>query len=306
MFGKLKKKKAEHHHIEVQTDDTVKAATHTKVKKKWNSADMVLVGGLILIIGGMFWLMSGGLGSSENSDTKVSSVTKKTKATAKKREPKTPFYGEVKTQNPQDATPVGDAKDTVEEAPPFVYTNQADFSNENLMPPPDAYEQNISKLAKESAPLPKEALPAKKKETTSLTVQEPSLPNVASAEVQGKSVPKAQSSEVATSSSVTPQVAVVLPKPQQNTVSQGSYVCSMIDGYNNMLGKEIMYYVKDKTTHKYLPAYSQKNWDESGVWVKKKLVATQVDVNERMVEVSKGKWIPALEFMTCTLIQEDM
>ena len=296
----MKKKSEQQDNIAVENTTQI---PHTELKKKFNSADMVLAGGLVLIVGGMFWLMSGGLDSSENSNTKVSNATKTTKGTAKKVETQTPFYEQAKTQSPQDVIHVGNAKDTGEEAPPFIYHNQADFSNENLMPPPEAYEQNISKLAKESAPLPREELATKKEDKTT---QEPNLPKVKPAEVQAQNMPKAQNSEVAVASSIAPE-AVVYKKPQQSTIlSQDSYVCSIIAAYGDMLGKEIMYYVKDKATHKYLPAYSQKNWDESGVWVKKKLIATQLDVHERMVEVAKGKWIPALEFMTCTLIQEDM
>jgi hypothetical protein len=97
----------------------------------------------------------------------------------------------------------------------------------------------------------------------------------------------------------------IVQKPVAVATSSASYVCSIVDMYRDMLGKEIMYYIKDATSHKYVPAYPQENWDEAGVWVKEKFIASQVDVSERMAEVSAGKWIPALEFMTCTLVQED-
>ena len=314
MFGKFKKTIHKSQDSVAINDATVSDTVHSTSKKKITikGPEIVLGMGLVLIVGGMFWFMSGGLddGTKNNNDanhtqeTTNNPDTNRSKENNITKEKKKPFVYENNIAK-QTKTPVKKTDVAAKEEAPFVYAHQTDFSNENLMPPPDAYEQNISKLAKESAPLPKEAPPAKKKETTTLTVQEPTLPKIAPTEVQAKSVPKAQNSEVVTVSNVVPQAVVVPSKPQQSTVSQGSYVCSIVGAYKNMLGKEIMYYVKDKATHKYVPAYSQKNWDESGVWVKKKLVASQVDVNERMVEVAKDKWIPALEFMTCTLIQED-
>lgn len=269
------KKKSEQQN-EAQTDESVQTPG-TKVKKKWNSADMVLVGGLLAIMVGMFWVMSGSGQTESTKSTKVADVTKDTA----KAVPKTPFYEESKVLTPTKTTSQKSNKivEEVEETPPFVYTNKADFSNENLMPPPEAYEQNNTLLAKKN-----------------LSTEEPSVP-AADPKMSEQKV------EVIKKPS-TPKPQQIVQKPVAIDTPSVSYVCKIIDTYRDMLGKEIMYYTKDKEKHNYLPAHAQKNWDESGVWVKEKLIASQVDVDERMVEVSKGKWIPALEFMTCTIIQE--
>jgi len=150
MFGK----KSEHHK-EVHVDESAKDSS-THVKKKWTSADMVLVGGLLAIMGGMFWVMSGGFDETEASTAKVSNVVQDTATSAKKTEQKTPFYEDTQVVTAKQDAPIAAQ---VEESPPFVYANKADFSNENLMAPPEAYEQNNTLLAQKSSPLPKPSTP---------------------------------------------------------------------------------------------------------------------------------------------------
>jgi len=274
MFGKLMKKKSEHHK-EVHVDKSAKDSS-THVKKKWNSADIILLGGLLAIMGGMFWIMSGSDDTQKESTKPV--VVQDAVNSTKKPEQKAPFYEDTKPLDAKQNAPM--VKEVKEEAP-FVYANKADFSNENLMPPPEAYEQNNTLLAQKSPPLPKPNTPVeapKGNEQKVVTTQELSIPK--------------------------PQAMSPVQKPMPTVAPSTSYVCSILTMYRNMIGKEIMYYIKDETNHKYLPAHSQSNWDEAGILVKEKFIANRVDVDERMAEVSTGKWIPALEFMTCTLVQD--
>lgn len=275
MFGKFMKKRSEQDNV-VPVDEALKNPS-TKIKKKWNNADIVLVGGLVLIVGGMFWMMS------DSNGTETSTI-KPVKVSTKKPEPKTPFYKKnnvivAKKPMPSSTT---NTSEQVEESPPFVYAQKADFANGALMPPPEAYEQNNTLLAKKSPPLKKPSIPIeaqKVSEQNAEVIQEP---------ITQKTKPK----------KIAQKPITIAPPPNV------SYVCSIVDMYKDMIGREIMYYVKDATNHKYLPAYTQANWDEAGVWVKEKFIASQVDVGERMAEVFPNKWIPALEFMTCTMIQD--
>jgi len=270
---------------------------------------MVLVGGLVLIVGGMFWLMSGGL-DSKSSAAKAPETPKQAKTPAQKSPTPPPFYEQKrsptqkKTANQVDASAAKAPKEAATKTPPFAYENQADFSSDNLVPPPESYEQNIKKLAKQRASAPQKQQTTPKQDEVETATAESVIP--AKDPIQTPNPPKAQTVEVPASTNEAARNPKVQNRAQKNTEPQGAYVCKIMDAYKNLLGKEIMYYLKDESTHKYVPAYSLANWDESGVVVKKRLIATQVDLNERMVEVSKGMWIPALEFMRCTLMQEDL
>lgn len=280
MFGKLKKKNHEPQDDVVVDDTTVPSTVHnnttTKKKMRFKAPEMVLLTGLVLIIGGMFWIMSGGLDDSttnnvENNTTKESNVSKEEK----------PPYAYENTMQKQTNAPVKETevstKETLPEVvakdeAPFVYANSADFAGDTLMPPPEEYEQNNTTLVKKSASIQK--------------------PNTT------QKVSKALSKVVAT------------PKPQERekpmpvATPSASYVCSIVDMHRDMLGKEIMYFTKDAAKHTYIPAHAQASWDESGVWVKEKIMASAIDIDERMAEVDINKWIPALEFMTCVVLEE--
>jgi len=307
VFGKFKKKM--YASEDGENVDALNAAdvTHATTKKKirFKGPEMVLVAGLAAIIGGLFWVITGGLDEPAVSKTqKAKTTTQKPEvnATIAKREaPQTaPYYEESKVVEAPASSPMVSDNQTVvntaEETPPFVYGNEANFGSENLAPPPEAYEQNLTKIAKQTA------------------VQKPkNRPLESRAEAVEQKAPKATTPTMQrTKEVVNPQSSAVTPvsvQPATQPVmatAQSSYVCAMMKGYSDMVGKEIMYYLKDPATQTYLPAYTQKNWDESGIWIKEKFIATQVDVDERMVEVHTGKWIPALEFMTCTLIEESM
>ena len=232
------KKKSEQHK-EVHVDENAKNSS-THIKKKWHSADMVLVGGLLAIMGGMFWMMSGS-DDTEKENTKPV-VVQDAVTSAKKTEQKTPFYEDTQVVTAKQDVPI---VEQVEENPPFVYADKADFSNENLMAPPEAYEQNNTLLAQKSPPLPKPSTPTKAPKASELkvvTTQEPTTP--------------------------TPQANTLAQKPVPVAAPSASYVCSILAMYRDMIGKEIMYYIKDEAKHKYLPAHSQSNWDEAGILVK--------------------------------------
>ena len=290
--------------------------THATTKKKirFKGPEMVLVAGLAAIIGGLFWVISGGLDEPAVSKTqKAKTTTQKPEvnATIAKREaPQTaPYYEESKVVEAPASSPMVSDNQTVvntaEETPPFVYENEAEFGNENLAPPPEAYEKNLTKIAKQT--VVEKAQKSQDNKNIERSVETPSIKRTSEAVVQAQQ----STTEPSQTQAPTPKVAlspsIVNPTTQPAVATvQSSYVCSMMKGYSDMVGKEIMYYLKDPATQTYLPAYTQKNWDESGIWIKEKFIATQVDVDERMVEVRSGKWIPALEFMTCTLIEESM
>jgi len=278
VFGKFKKKIDASKDSAKVDDATVPDATPrtTKKKMRFKGPEMVLVGGLVLIIGGMFWFMSDGL--DDNTINNTDSNHSKESNVSKEENP--PFVYENNMEKQSNA-PVKKTEVVVKEEAPFVYVNKADFSNENLMAPPEAYEQNNTLLAQKSPPLPKPSTPVeapKGNEQKVVTTQELSIPK--------------------------PQTMSPVQKPIPTVTSSTSYACSILPMYRDMIGKEIMYYIKDETNYKYLPAHSQSNWDEAGILVKEKFIASRVDVDERMAEVSTGKWIPALEFMTCTLVQD--
>lgn len=299
------KKKPE---ISIKNDtDTPVENIETQSKKKWRSADMVFVGGLIAIVGGMLWMM--GVGSSEeiSTDKTVKSARIENKQNIKKEDVVMAVVDKQEGAIVNVASTPAPTPQKKEETPPFVYDNKADFSTDNLMPPPETYEKNntviAQKIAKIEKPTPIKEEVKQKPQAIAPTVTPQTQAITAKQEINthepkvSKSVPVEVNTVVDTPAKRENQIKESIP-------SSEGYVCSIVEAYQNMLGKEIMYYTKDTQSNKYTPAYSQANWDESGVLVKKKLMVTRVDLSERMAEVDKDKWIPALEFMTCTVLHE--
>lgn len=293
MFSKLLEFLPKKRSKEIQASATADTPSQKPTQKKgWSSADMVMVGGLIAIMGGMFWVMSG----SSEAEKPVANPAKENvkKEEGKKAAPQTPFYEEGSVVETKKDTPIpAEKQEQAGKSLPFVYPSEGDFESENLMPPPEAYDKNNTMLAKKSVTAEKEKVataPTQEASVQSAAAQEPAVPKTQEVTAVKKPLSAAPSSA--------PQTQKPAPEAQQ------SYVCHVMPRHTEMIGKEIMYYTKDTTTHKYLPAHSKKNWDESGVWIKEKLIASQVDIDERMAEISTGKWIPALEFMTCTLVEE--
>jgi len=295
--------------VEEQGSENMQSTTPSNMsrKKGMSSADMVFLGGLVLLIGGGLWFIFGE--SQSTTEKEILTTTQTQNENNLSEKPKKPQMPTV--PNTLEKTLTAPTADTVKEATkasePFVYENGADFSDDTLMPPPKEYEQNISKIAPKipaQAPqIPKKnsTIPGKTEKIVSESVQKQEKALLGTQTQETVPTPIAATPNTLQPASITKTVTPPVTK-QISKESSDNYVCTIVEDYRNMLGKEIMYYVK--STKGYTAAYTQKKWDESGVLVKTKLVASRVDVAERMVEVSPGKWIPALEFMTCTIVQE--
>ena len=278
MFSKILKylpKKDSSNKSDIITEENSKngelSTSKIPVKNKgWNSADMLFLGGLVLLIGGGLWFA---LSSTKDSEVIENKHTENTTAIKIQKEAKSNATISDRSKvikilkNTIEPSKKSKFTQSKEKNAPFIYQNNVDFSTNTLVPPPEDYEKNNNALAKKIS-TPKKQIKQKieTKETTKNNT---------------------------------------ISKSKNNTVVNSSYVCTIEDEYQDMLGKEIIYYTKDTQTHTYIPIYKSNNWDESGVLVKKRLLAMQVDVNAHMVEIDKGQWIPALEFMTCILVQED-
>ena len=86
------------------------------------------------------------------------------------------------------------------------------------------------------------------------------------------------------------------------------FVCTVMPTFSDYENKELVYY---KVVHKsnkkeYIPAYKDVAWDEKGIRIRHQFMVSNVDIAQHMVEVEKDKWIPALSFAKCVLVEEHL
>ena len=93
-------------------------------------------------------------------------------------------------------------------------------------------------------------------------------------------------------------------KEKKKVKDSSSYVCSVLPIFKDFIAKEIVYYVQKKENAKvhYIPAYLLASWDEKGMVIKKKFIASDIDIDKEMVEIDNKYWIPALKFASCILV----
>jgi len=293
VFSKLsniisKKTKTDMHTKEHEIEESMEKGTTTPERSKsLSSTDMVFGGGLLAIIGvGIFMILGNSPETSTVEENIKISTDLQSQASPKENQLKKPWeypenetFKEEKSSNVQ----VGEKKNTIshetenkapfaEYVKPQVLSSEPveGASTEELMPPPESYEDGYTKKVEENQTKKPKSLKVKE---TLVKTKLPYENNISKKQIKEK--------------------------------KNDTFVCRLLEAYSDMKGKEIVYYKKDiHNLSTYIPIYKSNDWDQSGVMIKEKFIVTAVDIEHKMVEISKDQWIPALEFASCTLVEE--
>jgi len=256
---------------------TKKSRSINDLSKSLSSTDMVFGGGVLAIIGvGVFMILGNGTDTSKIEESPKTSTDQHSKISIKPQQPKKPWEYPENTNLKESKTSSDISSENkapfAEYVKPQVLSSKPveDNATEELMAPPESYESAYIK------------------------------------KVEGNQTKKPKSLKVK-------EILVKTKLPYENNISKkqikekknDTFVCRLLEAYSDMKGKEIVYYKKDiHNLSTYIPIYKSNDWDQSGITVEDKFIVTAVDIEHKMVEIAKGQWIPALEFASCTLVEE--
>jgi len=285
MFSKFLKNKSEEISDISEPKETMDDSTIKKQdKKKFSTVDMVFGLGVLMIIGIAFYVVNGFRATSSKDTKHTLDHTQMVESADSSVAPYEEYLQGKKLWDKNKTT-------NKDEAMAVQYTKPMnDIMREEEPPPFASYEadKNPSWYAKDKQIKQHEEETIKKEKkvfSENVVKEENSHPIVVKIE-------KNKELDMSLEEETPPKV-------------EHAFVCSLLPSFEELINKEIVYYIRKENNNsvRYLPNYLLSTWDEEGIVIKAKFMGLSVDIKKQMVEVSSNKWIPALKFASCILVE---